>query len=151
MIPTDLYSDNLKNWDQDLANASGFNSSRFFKMIPVEGLSFLIASVATRIFSISFGIFLAGIGISLIATTLVIKSIDCYDHRVLISLTKEACKFNKNYPKLRLITFISGFILSSFSKKLAFATGVFLGSYGGLILDVETYKQMQQANRKQRG
>lgn len=116
--------------------------------IPIEGIAFVVASCAVRIFSASLAAPLLGIGVSILTTRLVLKTIDCYDNKLLVNLTKEACKFNKNYPKLQMITFICALALSFVSKTLSFIVGACLGSFGSIILDVESYKLMQQANRK---
>lgn len=115
--------------------------------IPAEGIAFLVASIAVRFFSSSFAYPLMGIGISLITTTLVLKSLECYDRILLINLTKEACKFSKKYPKIQMIACICALVFSLISKTSSFFLGAVLGSFSSLILDVERYKLIQKANR----
>ena len=118
-----------------------------FNSLPVEGVAFLAASLAVRIFSSSFACPLLGIGFSLITTTLVLKSLECYDQLLLINLTKKVCKFSKKYPKIQMIACICALVFSLISKTSSFMIGAFLGSFGSLILDVERYKLLQKANR----
>lgn len=122
--------------------------SQLIDALPVEGMAFLIASFAVRLFNNTLAAPLLGIGISVIITRLVLKAIDCYDGPLLINLTKEACKVNKNYPKLQMITFVCALAFSFISKTLSVLIGACLGSFGSIILDVESYKLLQKANRK---
>jgi len=122
-------------------------SDQIFDAVPVEGITFLIASLAIRLFTTTLSSPLFGIGISIIVTRLVLKAIDRYDNTLLINLTKTACKFNKEYPTLQLITFICALAFSFLSGPLSFVIGACLGSFGSVMLDVEHYKKMQQANR----
>lgn len=121
---------------------------QIFEAVPIEGIAFIIASFAMRIFSTSLAFPLVGIGLAIITTRLVLKVIDRYDNKLLVNLTKEACKFNRNYPKLQMIIFICTLVFSFVSKTLSFSTGACLGSFGSIILDVENYKLQQQANRQ---
>jgi hypothetical protein len=122
--------------------------SHVTKLIPIESVAFLIGAVAVRVFSTALTAPFLGIGLSILVTRLVIKLIDCYDDTLLVNLTKEVCKFNKRYPKLQIITFIATLALCFLSKTLSFILGISLGSFGSIILDVENYKLLQQANRK---
>lgn len=126
---------------------SGSWGLKFLNAVPVEGIAFIVASLAARIFIPPITAPLLGIGISVIITRVAIKAIEWYDTTLLVGLTKEACKFNKNYPKLQMITFICALALSFISKTLSFLAGVALGSFGSVILDVESYKSLQQTNR----
>lgn len=123
--------------------------SKLLHLIPIESLAFLVGSLAVRIFCLAPAAPLIGIGISIITTRLVLKIIDCYDTSLLVNITKEACKFNKRYPKLQMIAFISAIALSFITQDLSFIMGACIGSFGSIILDVENYKLLQQANRKQ--
>jgi hypothetical protein len=126
-------------------NNSMFN---FYTEIPIEGIAFLATSVVMRLFIPAFSPPLFGIGLSLCATRLAINFLGSYDKRTVVELTKEACKFNRKYPKLQLITFLFTIVLSFFSRTLAFFAGTVAGSFGALLLDVENYKLMQQTDRK---
>jgi hypothetical protein len=122
-------------------------SNKLLNSIPAEGVAFLVASVAVRIFSASFACPLLGIGISLVTTTLVLKSLECYDQLLLINLTKEACKLSKKYPKIQMIACICALVFSLISRTSGFLLGALIGSFSSLILDVERYKLIQKANR----
>lgn len=121
--------------------------NHFLNVIPTEGVTFIVASLAVRIFSSSLACPLLGIGISLVTTTLVLKSLECYDQLLLINLTKEACKLSKKYPKIQMIACICALVFSLLSKTFSFILGAFIGSFSSLILDVERYKLIRQANR----
>jgi len=120
----------------------------FIATVPFEGLAIFIASLSIRVFSESLFSPLFGLGISIIATRLVLKTLACYDDVFLNSLIKEACKFNKQYPNLQLITFISALALGFLSSSLSLFVGIGLGVFSAIMLDVEKYKQMQAACRK---
>ena len=138
-------TENLTSESTDEKISFGLN---LLNAIPIEGIAFLAASLAVRIFSISLSTPLLGIGISILTTRIALKALDCYDDSLLVELTKEACKFNKRFPKLQIITFIFALALSFYTKTLSFITGACLGSFGSIILDVENYKFLQEANRK---
>ncbi|HEV8051867.1 MAG TPA: hypothetical protein VGP47_05175 [Parachlamydiaceae bacterium] len=123
------------------------NALKLLNAIPSEGIAFLVGSLAVRILSPTFASPLLGIGISLITATLVLKSLECYDSPLLINLTKETCKLSKKYPKIQMITCICALAFSLISKTFSFFIGAALGSFASIILDVERYKLMQQANR----
>ncbi|MEI8125163.1 MAG: hypothetical protein WCG42_05370 [Parachlamydiaceae bacterium] len=114
---------------------------------PLEGVAFLIASAVVRIFSHPLVAPLVGIGLSIITTKLVLKSISTYDHSLTVNLTKETCKLRKKYPKLQLIGFIFACAISFASKTLGFASGFLVGTFGSIVFDVERYKLMQSADR----
>lgn len=122
-------------------------AKQFIDAIPVEGITFAVASLAVRIFSTSLTAPLLGVGLSLIASRLLLKAIDLCNHRIVVALTKEACKLNRAYPNMQLIIFISSLAFSFTSQSLSFLMGLSLGSFGGVILDVERHKLMQQWNR----
>lgn len=122
-------------------------AKQFIDTIPVEGITFVVASLAIRIFSTSLTTPLLGIGISIIASRFLLKVIDLYAHRIAVDLTKEACKINRTYPNLQLIAFVSALVFSFTSQTLSFLIGVSLGGFGSIILDVERHKLMQQWNR----
>lgn len=117
--------------------------------IPAEGVTFLVASVAIRIFSVSLSTPLLAMGLSVIAVRLLLKIADNYDHQFVVDLTKEVCKFNRTYPQLQTIAFLSALVFSFTSPTLSFFIGVSLGSFSSIILDVEKHKLMQQLRRAQ--
>jgi hypothetical protein len=119
--------------------------------IPIEGVTFLAASLGVRILSVSLSAPLLGIGVSMIASRMLLKAIDVLDHRIVVDLTKEACKINRTYPSLQAIVFVSALAFSFTSQSLSFLIGVSLGSFGSIILDVERHKLMQQWNRMRFG
>lgn len=121
--------------------------TKLLNSLPAEGIAFLVASIAVRFFSTSFAYPLLGIGSSLVITTLVLKSLECYDQQLLINLTRETCKFSKKHPKIQMIACICALVFSLISTISSFFIGVLIGSFGSLILDVERYKLLQQANR----
>ncbi|MEI8366020.1 MAG: hypothetical protein WCF65_06345 [Parachlamydiaceae bacterium] len=118
------------------------------KNTPIESIAFLVASAVVRIFSHPLAVPLLGVGISMLATTLVLKALSGYDQSMKVYITKKVCIFNKKHPRLHLMTTIFAFAISFISKKLGFLTGVLIGSFGTIILDVEKYKLMQKASRK---
>lgn len=115
--------------------------------IPIEGVAALAASVAIRLFSAALSAPLQGIGISIIATKLVFKIIDCYDPKLTNHLAIEALKLNKNYPKLQTIAFCFTLAISYLSRSIAFISGSLLGFFFTIIIDVENYKLIQRHNR----
>lgn len=124
---------------------------RLLDSIPSEGLTCLAASVAVRIFSTSLAVPLFNIGVSMFATQLVLKVLECYDGATLITLTKEAYRVNKNYPKLQVIACLSAFAFSLISETLSIMIASCLGSFRTILLDVESCKRLQQANRQKMG
>lgn len=135
-LPSLSYADKQESYVKKIIDA-----------IPVEGVTFLVASLAVRLFSVSLAVPLLGIGASIIASKFLLKAIDFYDHQIVVDLTKEACKLHRVYPSLQIIGFISALALSFTSQSLSFFVGVSLGSFGSIILDVERHKLMQQWNR----
>lgn len=116
--------------------------------IPVESLGFFSAAALAHFLMKKWVAPLLGVGLGLLATRLVIKAFDRYDSRPLVNLTKEACKLNRKYPKLQLITFIFALAISFLWPFVGLAVGTLLGAFGAVILDVENYKLILQANRK---
>lgn len=114
---------------------------------PVEGVAFLVASLAVRIFSTSLTAPLLGISLSIIATRVVLKVLEWYDQRTIVFLNKEACKLKGNNPNLEKISFCFSLAVSFISKPLGFIAGALLGCFGSIILDVENYKLMQRQHR----
>ena len=116
--------------------------------IPYEGVLFLVAACAARIFFPLLSAPLFGIGLSVTFARLAIKLLSCYDKKLLIDLTKEACKLHRKYPKLQLICFLFSLAIAFISKTLGFLAGAITGSSGALILDVENHILMQQLERR---
>ncbi len=116
---------------------------------PAEALAFAVAAAAMRVFIPCLSAPLLGISAGLLATKLVLKISSCYTSNLLISLTKEACKLNRKYPKLQLIAFIFAMSISFLSRFLGIVLGIALGSFGAVILDIENYKLLQKVTRKQ--
>lgn len=125
-----------------------FHRDSCFKIIPIESIAFLIASVAASVFSHSIAAVFLGIALSIATTKLVLKAFDCYDRSLVVNVTKEICKFNKKHPKLQLIAFLFALAIGFASKPLGLIAGAFLGSFGSIVLDVESYRLMQQTNRR---
>lgn len=115
--------------------------------VPMEGVTFVVAALAMRVFSVTLSTPLLGIGISIIAATLLLKTIDSYNHRIVVDLTKEACKINRLYPNLQAIGFVAALMISFTSQTLSLFIGVSLGTFGSIVLDVERHKLLQQWNR----
>lgn len=118
------------------------------KEAPVEAVAFLVAAAVVRIFSPSLAAPLLGVGVSMLATTLVLKAVSLYNPALTIKLTKEVCIFNNKHPKLQLVTAIFSFVVSFVSRSLGFISGGFLGGVGCIVLDLERYKLMQKASRE---
>ena len=116
--------------------------------IPFEGTAFLAAALAARFFFPLFTAPLLGIGLSLTVTRLAIKFLGRYDRKLMVDLTKEACKLHREYPNLQLICFLFSLSIALLSKTLGFLAGAAAGSFGAVILDVENYKRLQQIDRK---
>lgn len=115
--------------------------------IPMEGVTFVVASLAMRVFSVTLSTPLLGIGLSIIAARLFLKAIDPYAHRLVVDLTKEACRINRAYPNLQTMAFIAALAISFTSQSLSLFIGVSLGTFGSIVLDVERHKLLQQWNR----
>lgn len=130
-------------------SSSSICSKKILDQMPFEGVAYLVASIAVRVFSTALSAPLLGIGISIVATNLALKTIEWYDNQLVIDLTKEACKFNRNYPNLQWVMFIAALAMSFLSETLSFITGIYLGSFGTIIMDVENYKRLQDESRKQ--
>jgi hypothetical protein len=126
----------------------GFTASLLYET-PAETAAFITAGLFMRLLSPSFLSPFAGIGCSFLCTRLVVKVLDTYYYNPLVKIKKEACNFNKTYPKLQVITFIAALAISLLSQTLGFLLGVALGSFGAIVLDVETYKLRQQAKRRE--
>lgn len=114
---------------------------------PAESVAFTLAAVAARVFIPWLTMPLLGIAAGVLATKLVLKLFDRYNVS-LVGITKEACRFNKKYPKSQLIGFIFTLCMGWLSQTLGVIAGIILGSCGALVLDVESYKLIQQAKRK---
>jgi hypothetical protein len=114
---------------------------------PIEGVAFLVASAVVRIFSVPLSAPLLGIGLSFIATRLVLKMIDCYDPKLIIHLKIEAYILIGKYPELHKIAICFALAISFLSTQLGFISGAVLGSFVSVTLDVENYKLIQKSNR----
>lgn len=128
-------------------NRMASRAATFLSSTPIEGIAFLITSLAVRIFSVPLSVPLLGIGLSFIATRLVLKMIDCYDPKVIIHLKIEAYKLIGKYPSLPKIAICFALAISFLSKHLGFITGLALGCFVSITLEVENYKILQNANR----
>lgn len=124
------------------------SASDCLEEIPVEAVAFAIAALAVRLFAPVLSTPLFGIAAGLLATKLVLKLVERYDNGRVINLTKEALRFNKGYPNLQFITLVFALATSWIAQTVAFFTGAALGCFSAIILDVEHYKLLQQANRK---
>lgn len=131
-------------------SSSRFSCCCILDNIPVEAAGFFCLAAIARIAFQSLVAPLMGIGVGILGTKLVLKAFDSYDSRPLVHLTKEACKINKKYPKLQLISLIFALSIGFLSPPLSFIAGSILGIFGAIILDVESYKLIQEANRKER-
>ncbi len=118
--------------------------------IPVEAITFFAAAAVSRLFIAALSAPLAGIGIGIVITKLALKSFSRYDSGPLVYLTKEACRFNRKYPQAQLISFIFVLSIGFLSAQIAMIAGGLLGCFGAILLDVETYRLIQQANRRRR-
>jgi hypothetical protein len=121
---------------------------RLLDAIPAEGLAITTASFTLSFFSQALAAPLFHIGISMFATQLVLKAVDCYDDEASISLAKEAYRWNKNYPKLQVITLICAYAISLISKIFSIMIASCLGGFRTILLDIEDSKRLQQANRQ---
>jgi hypothetical protein len=121
-----------------------------FDLLSLEGAAFTVAGLACRLFFPPAYPALLSIGASLCAVHLAIKLLSCYDDAMVLGLTKEACKVNRKYPKLHLISFIFSIAIGFVSKTVAFLTGIAIGSFAAVILEVENYKYLQRTDRKAR-
>lgn len=127
---------------------SPYSYSSLLNEIPFEAAAFAVAGLALQFFFPSLSAPLFGISIALASTKLVLKFLDRYDNVKLLRITKEACKLNKSYPNLQLVGFIASLALSLLSQNVGFVVGIAVGAFGAVILDIENYKLMQQANRR---
>jgi hypothetical protein len=139
----------IENTNSNLILTPNHSINALFEQIPIEGIAYLVASVAIRIFSISLSFPLLGIGLSILTTNLALKTLEWYDSQLVVDLTKEACKFNRTYPNLQLVIFTSALAISFLTETLSFFAGIYLGSFGTIIMDVENYKRLQEESRKQ--
>lgn len=119
----------------------------FLEIFPVEAVGFIAAAAISRIGTTILSAPFIGIGIGITASKLALKTFNNYDNKGLIYLTKTVCKFNQRNPRTQLIAFIASLIISSISSWWGLIAGNLLGFYGGLLIDVERYKLMQQLNR----
>jgi len=124
---------------------------RLLDSLPAEGLAITTASFTVGFFSSALATPLFHIGLSMFATQLVLKAIDCYDDETPISLAKEAYRWNKNYPKLQVVTLICAYAVSLISKTFSIMIASCLGSFRTILLDIEDSKRLQQANRQRMG
>ena len=116
--------------------------------ISSEALGFAVASLALRIIFPPFSLPMAGIAGGILSTRLVIKGLRPYNQLPLMNLTYEACQLRERYPKLQTIAFVFTMGMSFLSQTLALASGIAIGIYGAIVLDVDRYKTMQNADRK---
>lgn len=121
---------------------------RLLDALPAEGLTLTTTSFALNFFSSSLAAPLFHIGLSMFTAQLVLKAIECYDDATPVSLAKEAYRWNKNYPKLQVITFICAYAVSLISKTFSIMIASCLGSFRTILLDIEASKRLLQANRQ---
>lgn len=119
----------------------------FIETFPIEAVGFIAAAAISRIGTTILSAPFIGISIGITAAKLALKTFNNYDDKGLIYLTKKVCKFNQRHQKTQLIAFIASLIISSISSWWGLIAGNLLGFYGGLLIDVERYKLMQQLNR----
>lgn len=117
---------------------------------PAEALAFGVAAAASRLFGLPFAAPFLGISAGLFATKLVLKILGRYNDSALVELSKRACKLNRDMPKLQIITFIFALTISTISQTIGFISGIGLGSYGAVVLDIENYNLIRLANRRRR-
>lgn len=91
---------------------------------------------------------LYGIGLGILGTGLVLKAHCSYDSWNWVNLTMKACKLNKKYPNLQLISFIFALSIGVLSSTFGFAAGMVLGCFAAIILDVEHSKAILEENRR---
>lgn len=142
---------NIENNNSNFIMTPNPLNKKFFESIPIEGIAYLVASIAVRVFSVSLSYPLLGIGLAMVVTNLALKTIEWYDNQLIIDLTKEACKFNRAYPNLQRIMFASALAISFLTETLSFVVGIYLGSFGTILMDIENYKRLQEERRKQQG
>lgn len=121
--------------------------ARCLSEFPFEAAAYAIAAMAVRVFSRALSLPLAGISIGLLGGKLVLKAMDRYNQKTLVHVTKEAHQFNKNHPYVQLIGFVFALAMSTLSPAVALVAGLSFGGYQAILLDVESYKRMQQSNR----
>jgi len=136
-IPNDIY-----NHEESILDSS------ILDYLPIEGIACLVVSAAIRIFSTALSVPFLGMGVSMIATHLALKTIEWYDEQLVIDLSTEVLKVTRNHPNLQLIAFAAAMALSFFSKAISFASGLSLGCFGTVIMNVGNYRQLQETNRK---
>lgn len=115
---------------------------------PVGGIALVVASIALKSISRALAAPLLGMGASMIVTTLVKNGIDWYDNKLLVHLKKETHKLYNRFEYLHLIAVIFSFAISFIYCPLGLIAGILLGTATALVLDTETSKLGQQANRR---
>lgn len=142
-----LQSPNILAAAPSLLNRIASRTADFLALTPIEGVAFLIASVVVRIFSVSLSAPLFGIGASFIATRLVLKTIECYDPKLIINLKIEVYKLTAKYPSVQKAAICFALAISFISQYLGLISGAAIGSFVSITLDVENYKLIQKSKR----
>lgn len=115
---------------------------------PPEGVAFGAAALVSKIVFPAFAPPLAGISLGLFGTRLVLNTCDKYTGKTLIKVKVEACKLNRKYANLQKISFFVSLALGLASSPLGLAAGIFTGSFGAIILEVEHYILLQKVKPK---
>lgn len=122
-------------------------SLRILYQTPAEAAAIAVGAIVMRVLFPAMATPFIGICASLVITRFAIKIIDLCAIKSVSKLKKEACKLNKRYPKLHLISFLFALAISVISPFVGLIFGTAIGSYSAIILDVENNKFARQ-NRK---
>lgn len=142
------YQSTSSKESSNLLKQKAFKTAKNFYEIAVEAVAFAVAATVVYLFKSPMFAPLLGISIGLFTSKLVVKILDHYNGSFLIKLSKQACTLYKNFPKLQLISFIFALAISTLSDTFGLIFGIALGSFEALVLNIENYKLLQQANRK---
>lgn len=113
-----------------------------------EAIAFAVAGLAAHVLASAFAPPLLGIAVGLFASGLVVKIADSYNPCLLIRVSKRMCYLKKKAPHLETILMIFSLTIGTLAKPVSYALGAILGAYSAILLDIENYKLIQQANRR---
>ncbi|MBA3816018.1 MAG: hypothetical protein H0X29_05780 [Parachlamydiaceae bacterium] len=112
--------------------------------VPIESIAFAAASCVALFFKFSIASALGGISLGLIGAKLATKAVNLCNPHLLIELTKKSCILVKRYPRLQFISFIFTLVISHLSKNLGFGTGIIVGGFAAIILDVQRFQYIRR-------
>lgn len=148
-----MYYVSSTNTSQHTQPTDGFQqkaarAAAFLYEASVEPVAFAVAGAVVHLFLPSLTAPLLGISLGLFAAKLVIKLLDSYNPLLLIKASKKVCDLKKQIPQFQMISLIFVLIMGMFSRSLGFILGTGHGIYSAVVLNIENYKLIQEANRR---